>query len=340
MPKFSFKVKQMNKKRVISLVIVLISIASCFGVGLYSYDREKKYTCAEKNSYAMGTIVSQKVYGDFGAKHIEKGKLLITSIENVISRNISTSQISQLNDKGNVTDSDVADIIAECIRLSEETDGAFDISVGKAVDLWNFGGDNEAVPSEKALKKAIADVGSVKLEGNTVSLTGDVELDLGAVGKGLACESVISLYKATEDCKGAIVSVGGSIGCFGASNKKGDPWRIAVRHPRSENEFLGVLKLKEGFVSTSGDYEKFFTVDGKRYHHILDARTGYPASSGLISVTVICDSGLLSDALSTACFILGQEKSIEFLEKYNASAIFVDEEMNVTTVGEADFEKR
>lgn len=329
----------MNKKRILSLVIVLIVAVSCSCMGIYSYDRAKKYPFAEKNSYAMGTIVSQKVYGDYSAKHIEKGKLLISSVENVISRNIDSSDISRLNNEGSVTERDTAKIIAKCIELNEKTDGAFDVTVGAVVDLWDFGGDNESIPSESALKKALSATGSLKLEGNTVKLGKGAEVDLGAVGKGLACDSVISLYKATDECKGAVVSVGGSIGCFGASNKKGDPWRIAVRHPRSENEFLGIVKLHEGFVSTSGDYEKFFMNDGERYHHILDARTGYPASSGLISVTVICQNGFLSDALSTACFILGEEKGTELLNEYNASAIFVDEDMNITTVGEADFEK-
>lgn len=330
----------MNKKRVLSLVIMLTVIAVCAGLGIYSYDREKKFSYGEKNSYAMGTIVSQKVYGDFGAKHIEKGNLLINALEETISRNVSSSEISKLNKNSTVTHKDTAGLISECIKLSELTDGAFDVSVGKIVDLWDFGGDNEGIPEKKALEKALKGVGLVEVNGDTVKLRGDAELDLGAVGKGLACDSVITLYKSTPDVKGAIVSVGGSIGCFGSSNKKGDSWRIAIRHPRSDNEFLGVLKLSEGFVSTSGDYEKFFMHDGKRYHHILDARTGYPASSGLISVTVICDSGFMSDALSTACFILGEEKSRELLLKYNASAIFVDEEMNITTVGEADFEKR
>ena len=329
----------MNKKRILSLVIVLVIAVSCFGLGIYSYDREKKYPFAEKNSYAMGTIVSQKVYGDYSAKHIEKGKLLISSVENVISRNIDSSKITKLNNNGTVTDSDTAKVIAQCIELNKKTDGAFDVTVGKVVDLWDFGGDNEGIPSQKELEKALSATGSLKLEGNTLKLGKGAEVDLGAVGKGLACDSVISLYKATEDCMGAVVSVGGSIGCFGSSNKKGDPWRIAVRHPRSENEFLGILSLKEGFVSTSGDYEKFFMNDGERYHHILDARTGYPACSGLISVTVICDSGFLSDALSTACFILGEEKGAQLLREYNASAIFVDEDMNITTVGEPDFEK-
>ena len=108
--------------------------------------------------------------------------------------------------------------------------------------------------------------------------------------------------------------------------------------PANENEFLGVVSLDEGFVSTSGDYERYFEKDGKRYHHILDATTGYPAETDIISVTVVCDSGLVSDALSTACFILGEENSREILSEYNASAVFVDKDMNISTVGEIDFE--
>lgn len=330
----------MNKKRIFSLVIVTAVVLLCTGFGIYRYDREKKFPLAEKNSYAMGTIVSQKVYGDSGTKQLEKGNLLINALEDTISRNVASSKISELNRNGVVTDKDTAKLLGECSELSTLTEGAFDVTVGKVVDLWDFGGDNEGIPRKKQLENALANVGPVEIKGDTVRLKGDAEVDLGAVGKGLACDSLISLYRATPGIKGAIVSVGGSVGCFGASSKKGDSWRIAIRHPRSENEFLGVLKLKEGFVSTSGDYEKYFMRGTERYHHILDARTGYPASSGVISVTVICDSGFMSDALSTACFILGEEKSRELLEKYNASAIFVDEEMNITTVGEADFEKR
>ncbi|MBE6785771.1 MAG: FAD:protein FMN transferase [Ruminococcaceae bacterium] len=330
----------MNKKRVVSLVIVLTVTVLCLGAGLYSYSRAKKFPMSEKNTYAMGTIVSQKVYGDYAAKHIEKGNLLINTLEDTISKNVDSSAVSELNKNGTLTHKDTAELISACEELSEASDGAFDVTVGKVVDLWDFGGDNEGIPEKKALEKALSAVGDIEIDGDTVKIGNNAEVDLGAVGKGLACDSVISLYRATEGIEGAIVSVGGSVGCFGSPNKRGDSWRIAVRHPRSENEFLGVLTLKEGFVSTSGDYEKYFMYDGERYHHILDARTGYPASSGLISVTVICDSGFLSDALSTACFILGREKSLELLEKYNASAIFVDEEMNVTTVGEAEFEKR
>lgn len=330
----------MNKKRVLSLVIVLIAVLAIGGFGAFKYDSEKKFSFHEKNSYAMGTIVSQKVYGDFAAKYIEKGTELVNATENIISKNISASAVAVLNKKGSVTSKDTADILRECVRLTDLSGGAFDVTVGKVVSLWNFDGDNRKLPDRKELSTVLACVGAKKLElnGNTVKLQKGAEVDLGAVGKGIACDNLIALYKATADVKGAVVSVGGSVGCFGKYNKAGDKWRIAIRHPRDDSQFLGVLKLDEGFVSTSGDYEKYFETDGKRYHHILDARTGYPASSGLISVTVVCKSGFLSDALSTACFILGEEKGKALAESYNASAIFVDDEMNITTVGELDFE--
>ena len=149
---------------------------------------------------------------------------------------------------------------------------------------------------------------------------------------------MLKAYFDSSDMKGAIVSVGGSILAWGNYNKAGDKWQIAVAHPRNEGEYLGVLSIDEGFVSTSGDYERYFEKDGKRYHHILDATTGYPAETDIISVTVVCDSGIISDALSTACFILGYEKSQELLKECNASAIFVDKDMNISTVGEIDFE--
>ena len=336
-----FQVMSMNKKRIFGIVAAVIFSVAVIGAGIYSYDRNKDFPMAEKNSFAMGTIVSQKFYGDFAAKQIEKGNLMILALENVISRNIPTSEISELNENGIIRDKEIAQLLLRCKEISAKTDGGFDVTVGKIVDLWNFDGENNTLPDPKKLASVLADAGdkALSINGTEIKLSRGAEVDLGAVGKGLACDKVIGLYKADPDCKGAIVSVGGSIGCFGKSSKAGDGWKIGIRHPRNENSFLGILRLDEGFVSTSGDYEKFFINNEKRYHHILDATTGYPADSGIISVTVICKSGFLSDALSTACLILGKEKGAELLEEYDASAIFVDEALNITTVGEVDFEK-
>ena len=156
-------------------------------------------------------------------------------------------------------------------------------------------------------------------------------LDLGAVGKGIACDVVQDYLKKQKEVSGAVIAVGGSILLYG-SKADGSDWNVAVQNPRGQDgEVMGVLSLSGTTnVSTSGDYEKYFMQDGKRYHHILDPSTGYPADSGLISVTIVSDSGLLSDGLSTACFVLGKEKGEKLLETYGAEGVFIDQNKKVT----------
>lgn len=156
-------------------------------------------------------------------------------------------------------------------------------------------------------------------------------LDLGAVGKGIACDVAQNYLKEQKEVSGAVIAVGGSILLYG-SKADGTNWNVAVQNPRGQDgEAMGVLSLSGTTnVSTSGDYEKYFMQDGKRYHHILDPSTGYPADSGLISVTVVSDNGLLSDGLSTACFVLGKEKGEKLLESYGAEGIFIDQNKKVT----------
>lgn len=328
-----------NKKKIAFTVVAVICVALLATLYFWNYDREKRYSFSEKNTVAMGTIVSQKVYGDYSAKHIEKITALINALDDEISWREEESAVAKLNRGQTVVSADVGSIVSQCRKVSEDCGGVFDITVGGLTKLWSIGEENAGVPSEEEIKKELQDVDYNKayVGGNTVTLDRGIELDLGAVGKGAACDNVM-LYLKASGIKGAVVSVGGSIVAYGDYNKKGDKWQIAVKHPRSDSEYLGILSLDEGFVSTSGDYERYFEQDGKRYHHIIDATTGYPAESGLISVTVVCDSGLMSDALSTACFILGREKSEALLEKYGASAIFVDSDMNISTVGDIDFD--
>ncbi len=328
-----------NKKKITLTVVAVICVALLAALYFWNYDREKRYDFSEKNTVAMGTIVSQKVYGDYSAKHIEKITALINGLDDEISWREEDSAVAKLNDGHTVVSPDVGAIVSKCRDVSKDSDGVFDITVGGIVKLWSIGEEGQRIPSEDEIKKELKDVdySKVYVGGNTVTLERGIEIDLGAVGKGAACDNVM-LYLKASDIKGAVVSVGGSIVAYGEYNKKGDKWKIAVKHPRNENEYLGILSLSEGFVSTSGDYERYFEQDGKRYHHIIDATTGYPSDSGLISVTVVCDSGILSDALSTACFILGYDKSLPLLEKYGASAIFVSEDMKISTVGDIDFD--
>lgn len=328
-----------NKKKITFTVVAVICVALLTALYFWNYDSEKRYTFSEKNTVAMGTIVSQKVYGDYSAKHIEKITALINALDDEISWRENSSAVAKLNRGETVSSGELASILKKCSEVSENCGGVFDVTVGGITGLWSIGEDGERIPSENEITAELVNASYTKIniDGNNITSDDNVKIDLGAVGKGAACDNVMTYLKAS-DVKGAVVSVGGSIVAYGEYNKKGDKWKIAVKHPRNDSEYLGILSLDEGFVSTSGDYERYFEQDGKRYHHIIDATTGYPSDSGLISVTVVCDSGLLSDALSTACFILGKEKSEPLLEKYGASAIFVDSEMNISTVGDIDFE--
>lgn len=329
-----------KKKKIVLSVLSVVIVAAITAAAIVFAGYKKEYTLKEKNSLSMGSIVTIKLYGDDAFKKLDVVKGLIDNLDKEISRKIDSSAVSALNKNGEVKSATVSDILLKCRKISEMSGGAFDLTVGRLSSLWDFDDDIKKVPSEAEIKKELStvDYEKIAINGANVAIGKGQTLDLGAVGKGAACDAA-KAYLQKSGVKGAVVSVGGSILAFGKRNKIGDKWRIAVRHPREENTYIGVINLSEGFVSTSGDYEKYFEKDGKRYHHILDANTGYPAYSGLSSVTVVCDSGTLSDALSTACFILGEEKSKELLDEYSAAAIFIDKDLNVSTYGEVDFEK-
>ena len=143
-----------------------------------------------------------------------------------------------------------------------------------------------------------------------------------------------NLLDADKNVSGMILNLGGSSVMSYGSKPDGSAWQVAVTDPRdTEGEYLGAITIEGGeFLSTSGDYEKYFMEDGKRYHHILDPKTGYPVWNGLDSVTIVCDNGLLADGLSTACFVLGMDDAMELLEKYDADAMFVDEDKNLSLI--------
>ncbi len=322
--------KDKLKKAALPAVMVCLALAVIIMVAVDAL--KKDYDYIEKSSIAMGTVVSQKLYlssdGDETAAGVEKA---ISSVEKVISRRIDSSAVSELNDSFKVKlISEYRNAFAVCNELYEKSGGAFDITTGKLSSLWNIGEENAEVPTKKSIKSALkyVDGSKVKVTSKNVEIGKGQLVDLGAVGKGLACDKVRE-YLNKSGVSGAVISVGGSVLLYG-ENPNGNNWTVAVRNPRGEiNEYMGTLELESGCVSTSGDYERYLEKDGKRYHHIFDPSTGYPADSGLMSVTVVCDSGLMSDALSTACFILGREKGSRLLDAYGAQGIFISTDYSV-----------
>lgn len=322
----------MRKKRNILAALLATAIAAVLFVGWLHTDSKT----VEKSGFAMGTVVTARLYG--GSEDDAAAALAaVTALENEISRNIDTSAVSVLNRTGRAESEVLADAVTACRTVSAASDGAFDITVGALTALWDFD-DGGVLPDAGEIESALPyiDYNRLTVDGDTITADAGTQIDLGAVGKGAACDAVRDVL-AARGVRGGIVSVGGSVLAFGRRNAAGDKWRIAVRHPRDADSYLGVITLAEGCVSTSGDYEKYFEKDGVRYHHLLDPATGYPAKRDLISVTVVCESGLRSDALSTACFVLGSARGAALVEAFGAGAVFVRTDGTVTTVGDVVF---
>lgn len=300
----------------------------------------KEPTAYDNSDIAMGTVVSQRIYSRGADKTGEILDLLTQTEHRYLSWRQEDSDIGKINQQAGKEPADVdAQTMAylkESLTLAEKSGGAFDPTMGKLTRLWNVEAENPRVPSKEEIQPLLDESGYGKIhlkdeDGQCqAALEKGCSIDLGAVGKGIGCDEAAALLEKDENAQGAVVAVGGSVLTWGAK-PDGTDWKVAIRDPRGEAEdLLGVLSLTdENYVSTSGDYEKYFIQDGKRYHHILDPATGRPADAGLISVTVLGENGLISDGLSTACFVLGFEKGAELLEKYDAQGIFVDEEKKV-----------
>lgn len=308
---------------------------------------------------AMGTVVAQTLYvrGDREEAETETAavmELLTRLEEQELSWRIEGSEVARINalseevagerrtrgresaaeDSMAVSvSSTMQQILQQIWQVSADSGGALDVTLGRLSRLWNLdavamGTAEISVPTQEQIQAALEDTGyeRVRISQGTLELPPGMQFDLGAVGKGVACDRVGAYLRSRPQIAGAVVAVGGSVITYG-QKPDGSPWKVAITHPRKEGSYLGILSLTgEHYVSTSGDYERYVMVDGVRYHHILDPATGVPARSGLCSVTVVCDSGLLADALSTACFVLGPEQGLALAERYGAQALLVEED--------------
>lgn len=297
-----------------------------------------------KNTVAMGAVVSQSVYGDssLAADAAADAAAAVTALEQKISWRIETGAVARLNaaaGSGSVAlDGVTASLLQQCLEVAQASDGAFDPCILPVSRLWDFDAETFTVPDAAGIAAAL-DACSWK----TLSLSGDAAslslpgsgLDLGGIGKGAACDQALGVYR-SRGVPGAVIAVGGSVGVWGAK-EDGSPWTIAVRDPDGgATESLGTLSVASGCVSTSGTYEKQRTDGETVYHHILDPRTGYPADTDLVSVTVMCESGALSDALATACIVLGRQAGAKLLDRYGVSYLMIDKNHAIYAGGGAE----
>lgn len=322
----------MKNSKISKTVSVILTAAIIIAAVLSIFYFSKRNSHHEESFLAMGTIYSVKLYGGEKEEAAQQIKQTVAQSETqLLSRLSGNSVVYRINKngKGEIPD-ELYDLMILSQKVSADSEGAYDMTVGALTSLWNIGTDEAKVPSSEELEEALKTVGydKVQLSDGFITLAQGQQIDLGAVGKGYMCDKAVDILKKNK-VHSAVISAGGSILVYG-SNPSGGKWKVGIRNPLgTSSDIFGVLSIKEGYISTSGDYERTFTENGKTYHHILDPKTGFPADNSLSSVTVTADSGALSDALSTACFVLGYEKSLPLLEKYSAEAVFVTHDKKV-----------
>lgn len=324
-------------------VTLIITQTGCGGV--------EKIT---KTSYYMDTICDITIYDmeDMSEENanaaIDEAFSLCADLEATISATAEESDVYKINEAGGEAvecDAATIELLKMGMDYGDLSGGKFDITLGQVTDLWDFHGDNPAVPSEDAVEKALAavDYQQIQISGNKVSMTNpDGKINLGGIGKGFIADRAAG-HLESLGVTSAIVNFGGNIVAIGSNGN--DPFKIGIKDPNSESgDILGAVTVSDATVVTSGVYERCFEQDGKTYHHILDVETGYPVDSDVVSVTLVAPKGYsgVCDALSTTCLIYGVEDGMKLIEGAdNVEAVFVDRDGKLHKTSGVDyFEER
>lgn len=270
----------------------------------------------------------------------------VKRIEKLISDWIPTTQISNVNQNAGIqpvkVDQEVYDLVERAIKISKLTSGAFDISYASMDKIWKFDGSMKEMPSEDAIKKSVEKVGYQNIILNSKDTTiflknKGMKLGLGGIGQGYIADKIKILLK-EKGCKSGLVNVSGDINTWG-KQPDGQSWTVGIVNPMNKNKVFATFPLDDSAVETSGSYEKFVTFNGKRYSHIIDPRTGYPAS-GIVSVSVFAKQTEIADALATGIFVLGVDVGLDLINQLKGiGCIIVDDKGVIHTSKNIDIKK-
>ena len=303
---------------------VYLFLVLLFGLGFWRWGGRKGLKLFERSRILMDTLVTISLY-DRDEAHsqvvMEAGFLEIEKVEEVMGTLKEGSQVWGINKASGDSSFPVGEalfeVISRSLTYSRLTKGAFDPTVAPLNSLWGFTTDRYRVPGRKEIEEILPLVGYLKVGLDSLHqrvflpLKGE-GIDLGGVAKGYAADRAAEVMEGLG-IPGGIVNAGGDIRLWGRK-PGGGLWRIAIRHPRQEGEFIGYLNLPFQGVATSGDYQRCFFQGGKRFHHILDAAIGYPSDS-CVSVTVVAPTAEEADILATGAFVMGPKKGRELLER-------------------------
>lgn len=272
----------------------------------------------EASLFAMNTYMTFTAYGENAQSALDESTELIETAESLWSVTDQASEIHQANHSGGQPVSvseETAALISFALEMAKQTNGALDPTIYPVLMAWGFTTDSKQVPSQQQIDTLLeqVDYTKIQLDGTTLTVPEGMQWDLGAVGKGYTADLVAEVLR-KHGITSALISLGGNIHAIG-SKPDGSDWRIGIRAPW-ESGNLGILKISDAAVVTSGGYENYFEDDaGNVYWHILNPATGYPADSGVQSMLIVGPEGKRCDALSTALFVMGPEEAEAYWRK-------------------------
>lgn len=324
------------KRRLIAILLTML--LGILAAGCAKKTEEEIPTI--KTRFIMGTVVTVKVYGANGSKIAQEVLDKLDHLEKLMSVNIADSEVSQINAKAGmepvVVSEDTFEVIQRAVQYAHQTDGLFDPTIGPLVQLWGIGGNHAKVPTPEEIANVLPLVNYKNVvideEAKTIYLSQrGMMIDVGGIAKGYAADQAIEIYRKNK-VKSAFINIGGNVMVHGTKPDK-SLWRIGIQDPRAvRDDLMAVVQLNDQAVVTSGDYERFIVRDGKRYHHILNPKTGYPSDSGLISASIIGKESFDADALSTSVFLMGAEAGIKLAQSsgYEVMLITADKKVIIT----------
>ncbi|MDO5411128.1 MAG: FAD:protein FMN transferase [Lachnospiraceae bacterium] len=317
----------MLKKRLVVLAGIL-----CIAVILGGCGKKKEELSVSRTSYALNTEVQIQLFGTDDEELLTDCLRLCNEYEKKLSRTMENSEIWLLNkEKEYVVSDETLEVIKKGLYYSKLSGGAFDITIEPISSLWDFTAKEPKLPDADRIAEYLkyVDYSKVQIDGNRVALEKNMGLDLGAIAKGYIADRLKD-YILEQGIESAYINLGGNVLCVG-EKLSGEAFRIGIRDPQSNSKLKAVISVSDKSVVTSGDYQRYMTIDGKKYHHILNPRTGYSYENNLSSVTIISDLSVDGDGLSTTCFALGLEKGLELINSLdNVWAMFIDSDGNIT----------
>lgn len=287
---------------------------------------------ATQDVFAMDTYMTVTAYGNECEDAVQAAVDEINRLDNLWSVGNSDSEISIVNENGSIILSDETyQVVKEAMEIYESTGGVFDITIYPLMVEWGFTTEDYKVPTADKIKELLKLTGIDKItlddETHQLTLASGTQIDLGGIAKGYTSAKIMEIFSEYDVVSG-LVSLGGNVQLYG-SKVDGSDWRVGVENPDSsikalsKSDYVGTVTISDKALITSGGYQRYFEEDGKKYHHIIDPSTGYPSDSGLISVTIVSDDGLLADGLSTSLFILGKDKAVEYWREHSDEFDFI-----------------